>query len=343
MTWTETDAVGAMLYLAMRFLVIAGFLVLPIAGICETDVQHWLDRAGQAIDTLNYEGTVVFTHGDDVDTFEVLHGHEAGLTRERVVSLNGEAREISRSGDLVSCALSGTRFVLVDPGRKRHGLPSTISSNLDELESYYVFSMAGTGRVADRSCRLIRILPRDDFRFGYEICADERTGMPLKSVMVDRQGIVVEQSILTSLVIHDEPIPGDRFRTNVISDGQDAFATSSSHRGVDVLETGEPDEGWTIARIPPGFRVTENVRYPLTADSDPVQHMVLSDGMATVSVFIADPGSESAAFEGLTESGAMHVFARVLDGRQITVVGQVPNETVSQIGESVRYRGATDE
>jgi len=343
MTWTETDAVAAMRYLAMRFLVIAVFLVLPIASICDTEVKHWLDRAEQAIDTLNYEGTVVFTHGDDVDTFEVLHGHEAGLTRERVVSLNGKAREISRSGDLVSCALSGTRFILVDPGRKRRGLPSTIPSNLDALESYYVFSMAGVDRVADRSCRLIRIMPRDDFRFGYEICADERTGMPLKSVVMDRQGVVVEQSIVTSLVIHEEPIPGDRFRTHVISDGRDAFATSPSHRGVDALETGEPDEGWTIDRIPPGFRVTENVRYPLTADSDPVQHMVLSDGVATVSVFIADPGSESAAFEGLTESGAMHVLARVLDDRQITVVGQVPNQTVSLIGESVRYRGGMDE
>ncbi|MEA3410315.1 MAG: MucB/RseB C-terminal domain-containing protein [Pseudomonadota bacterium] len=325
----------------MRYLVLAGLLVLPTVGLCDQDVKHWLERAGRAIETLNYEGTVVVTHGDDVDSFEVLHSHEAGVTRERVISLNGETREINRRGDLVSCALSGTRFIVVDPGRKGRGLPSTISSDLDELDAYYAFSVAEVDRVADRSCRLVRILPRDDFRFGYEICSDERTGIPLKSVMVDRRGGVVEQSMVTSLVVHEKPIPVSRFQAD--GDGATAISTESQDRVMDEFETGAPDAAWSIDKMPPGFQITENVRYPLTADSEPVQHMVLSDGMATVSVFIADPGAGEAVFEGMTESGAMHAFARVLDGRQITVVGEVPNETVSLIGQSVRYRGAADE
>jgi sigma-E factor negative regulatory protein RseB len=76
----------------------------------------------------------------------------------------------------------------------------------------------------------------------------------------------------------------------------------------------------------------------MAASERPVQHIVLSDGLASVSVFIAKPAGDKDLFEGESQQGSMHAYARRLAGHQITVVGEVPRRTVEMIGSSLRYR-----
>ncbi|MDH5614582.1 MAG: MucB/RseB C-terminal domain-containing protein [Gammaproteobacteria bacterium] len=42
--------------------------------------------------------------------------------------------------------------------------------------------------------------------------------------------------------------------------------------------------------------------------------------------------------QGVSYMGAVHVFANVVNDHQVTVVGEVPAETVEFIGNSVRYK-----
>jgi sigma-E factor negative regulatory protein RseB len=65
---------------------------------------------------------------------------------------------------------------------------------------------------------------------------------------------------------------------------------------------------------------------------------VLSDGLATVSVYIDETAEISQAFEGATRSGATHAVARPLAGHQVTVVGEVPQQTVQWIADSTRHK-----
>jgi sigma-E factor negative regulatory protein RseB len=68
-----------------------------------------------------------------------------------------------------------------------------------------------------------------------------------------------------------------------------------------------------------------------------VEHLVYSDGLAVVSVFIEkiDDNAKPNALSGLTHMGAVHAFGKVVDGHQVTVVGEAPAITVDMIGESV--------
>jgi sigma-E factor negative regulatory protein RseB len=72
----------------------------------------------------------------------------------------------------------------------------------------------------------------------------------------------------------------------------------------------------------------------------PVDHMVYSDGLASVSVFIEPAEAADEELAGLSRMGAAHAFTLILNGRQITAVGEVPPHTVERIARSLRAAGA---
>jgi len=68
-----------------------------------------------------------------------------------------------------------------------------------------------------------------------------------------------------------------------------------------------------------------------------VEHLVYSDGLAAVSVFIEKTDRPAGVgSKGPSRMGAIHAYSKVMDGEQVTVVGEVPESTVAMIGESVK-------
>ena len=62
--------------------------------------------------------------------------------------------------------------------------------------------------------------------------------------------------------------------------------------------------------------------------------LVFSDGFAAVSVFI-DSRRNNGFRAGLGREGSLNVYRRVLDDQFVTVLGDVPANTVKQIGDSL--------
>ena len=87
---------------------------------------------------------------------------------------------------------------------------------------------------------------------------------------------------------------------------------------------------------PPGFRLTESRVRTLPGSDHPVEHLVYSDGLASVSVFVEPSDATDQALSGLSRMGAAHAFTLILDGQQITAVGEVPPNTVERIARSLR-------
>jgi sigma-E factor negative regulatory protein RseB len=70
-----------------------------------------------------------------------------------------------------------------------------------------------------------------------------------------------------------------------------------------------------------------------------VGHIVLSDGLAAMSVFIEPLAAKpSLGPLGLSRQGAVNVYTRKLDGYLVTVVGEVPAESVKRIANTLEYR-----
>jgi sigma-E factor negative regulatory protein RseB len=75
----------------------------------------------------------------------------------------------------------------------------------------------------------------------------------------------------------------------------------------------------------------------LPGRTEPVAHIVYTDGLVAVSVFVeAMPGTPQVL--GLSQQGAINVYKRQLDEFLVTVLGETPGVTVRQIANSVMHR-----
>jgi len=66
-----------------------------------------------------------------------------------------------------------------------------------------------------------------------------------------------------------------------------------------------------------------------------VAHLVFSDGLAAVSVFIEPLPATRHPVEGLSQQGAVNIYTRPMSDQLVTVLGEAPPVTVRQIANSV--------
>lgn len=305
-------------------------LVLGVVAVDASaqDVRTWLDRMNQAVEELNYEGTFVHVIGRGAETLHIVHRNQDGKIGERIRSLDGVGREIVRRDEQVQCILPDRRVVLLEETRDASPLVSTLPSYSQELEANYSLVTYQKGRVARRPTQVIGIKPKDDFRYGYLVWLDQDTGMPLKSQIRNENGDVVEQILFTDFQMFDE-IPESALASNIDTDGF-TWLRSPNPRP-------EPnaDVAWRASLLPKGFKLSVATQSPMAGSEYPVEHLVYSDGLATVSVFIEDPKTESDVEEGFFTFGSTNAYSLTLRGRKVTAIGEVPRQTVQKIATSL--------
>jgi sigma-E factor negative regulatory protein RseB len=317
----------------MRYVALLAILALPQGAWSGQDAKAWLDKMTRAMHSLNYEGTFIFMHGDRVDTMQILHERGEKGVRERLTSLSGEAREVVLNQGVLTCVWSHKDAVTVQRMPARNVFPSTIPTDTAALDEYYRFEFSGRDRIAGMTCRTIAIEPVDKLRYGHRLCIAHNSGVLLRSVLLSAAGVPIEEVMFTSVRLR-ENIPDERFAPTTIEEDHVWHGTGKMYQSIET----RPDPGWRIERMPPGFEITGNIRRIMVASPQPVQHMILTDGLASVSVFIAKPQNRESLFKGAMRSGALNAFARSLDDFQITVVGEVPADTVKMIGKSIVYQ-----
>ncbi|MDH3713658.1 MAG: MucB/RseB C-terminal domain-containing protein [Gammaproteobacteria bacterium] len=305
---------------------------LTLVSVCASagvdDARQWLDRMSTAMQSLNYQGTFVYLHGGEIETMRIVHSRDESGERERLLSLNGEAREVIRDDNSVTCIWPGTRAVTVSKARPRTPFPATIPGP-ERLEAHYRIVTQGEARIAGMLARVIAIQPRDEFRYGYRIWLDRETDLLLRSDLLDDAGLPVEQVMFTELQVLDH-IPAERFEPILTGTGY-TWTTEDENSAM------IPDPMWKVQSLPPGYSMTKRDKKPMMPDDNGVEHMVYTDGLATVSVFIEPLGDGQERLEGASRMGAVNVFGAVDRDYQITVVGEVPAATVQYIAQAVVY------
>jgi sigma-E factor negative regulatory protein RseB len=294
------------------------------------DSAHdWLLRINQAARTLNYDGTFVYQHNGRLETLRVVHRVDGNRTQERLVSLTGPAREIIRNDKEVLCYLPDEKSVMVEHRKAEDtGFPRLLPERLAEVEQSYTIQIGKTARISGRAAQHISIKPRDAYRYGYQFWADRDTGLLLQAELHDTDQQVIERFLFTQVSI-GVPIP-----TKALQPETD-IKDFSWHRTA-LAEPSGAAPAWQTQKLPPGFRLTSHRTRPGTARKTPVEHLVYSDGLATVSVFIEKfVPNETPEMKGLSHMGAVHAFGARHGDFQITAVGEVPAATVSLIGASM--------
>jgi sigma-E factor negative regulatory protein RseB len=307
--------------------------LLAVAGqsFAQENARQWLDGMSNALQSLNYDGTFVYLHDGKLESMRIVHQASEQGEQERLVSLTGSPREVLRDNKAVTCIMADSKSVTVGQSRPRPPFPM-VPDDLDRLSRYYRLQELGEDRIAGHLTRVITITPKDRFRYGYRFWIDTGNYMLLKSDLTDVDGVAIEQVMFTRLDVSDQ-LSAVALQPSLTGDGY-----NWTRQGGGSLNTAarQGSPGWIVKRLPVGFQMTDFQRKRMRRGGASAEHMVFSDGLATLSVYIEKVKSEAEAFLGLSSMGAMNAFGAVVDGYQVTVVGEVPPATVQMVAASVQ-------
>ena len=316
--------------LAQLIAVLIGCVPAFAFADAQADALSLLNRVYAATQRLSYTGTFIYQHGNQSETSRITKIVEGALTREKLETLDGQPREVVRSGDDVVCYLPALTTVRIDKYSVQNSFPAILPAQLKELLENYEIRRGGMERVAGYDCHILTLEPRDSRRYGQKLWVDAQTGMIVKAMTYEGRNEAMEQFTFSHLQIGG---PIDREQVRSRFEGKTA---SWRVEDAAVARADLAQAGWTLLARPPGFRKILELTRTL-GGSPGVGHMVLSDGLASISVFIESAGQRPSN-PGLSRQGAINVYVRQLGAHRITVVGEAPVESVRSVAQAVAYR-----
>jgi sigma-E factor negative regulatory protein RseB len=315
-----------------------GLLVLAVgclgAGAAlADDSAQWLERMNKALATRNYDGTFSHWHGGRVELLRIIHRVQDGVVSERLASLDGSGREFIRTGSSLSCYLPDKRTVVVEQRPQQEPLVN-FPAVTDETAHYYDIKELTRTRFNRRDTHVIWVTPKDQYRYGYRLWIDDSTAMPLKTELCDANGRVIEQIVFANLTLSAR-LADALFKPEVSTEGFQFVRNLPAQQAPAPANV----QAWSAAQLPPGFRMTMRAAQTLPGSATLVDHMVFSDGVASVSVFIemVQQGAAQPAMVGQAAAvGSSSAYSTVVDGHKVTAVGEVPPATVQLIANQVK-------
>jgi len=306
-------------------------LVLGASPALAQEAMSWLVRAADAARTLNYAGTIVYQHGGRVETSRLVHRQEGGAESEKLVNLDGPAREVIRSQSEVRCYYPDAKILRIEPRTFRNAFPALSAQQQKALTDYYLVKKDDVERVAGFDAQGWVFEPKDRFRYRQKFWVDVNTGLLLKVRIFNERDETVEQFAFTDLTIGGN-IDREMVRPTWTGTPQD-WQVQQMAPG----RSESKDTGWEVNRLPPGFAKTGEGFRALHGKREPVAHLVYSDGLVTVSVFV-EPATSAPRASGHAQIGGVNVFVRQLDDSVVTVLGEAPAATIRQIAKAVTRR-----
>ncbi len=293
--------------------------------------MQWIQKMSSAMHDLSYKGRFVYLQNNQLESMSITHIKDQKGKREKLVSLNGEAREIFRDNNNLTCIWPSSRQVVVDQSNQFSASPIWIPDDVKRLARYYDFSTLGKDRIADHPVVIILIKPKDEFRYGMKIWVDENNGLLLQSVLFNGQGAIKEQIMFTSLNL----IENDALNTfSVVPQIDAGYALIRSHSGMKSVRL-KADAKWQLNDLPDGFWIKSSFKKKMPESQSYTQQMILTDGMASVSVFIEPTSGQS--LSGESSMGAINAFGTRFNKFTVTAIGEVPAITVKQLAKSTVY------
>jgi len=308
------------------------------------DLFDMLTRMSDADSSHFYRGTFILVKPGELSALQVTHGRDDTGSWESLESLTGESRMVIRQDSQVVSVYPERELVSIRNTDDHDSLHFSLPDDVGAISEYYSLHQREDDRIANRPTLVVELVPDDEYRYGYRYWLDKETGLLLRCDLVDEDQHVVEQMMFTSLEYLPESPPID-FSLDAYAHFHKRHITevSTGDEAKDVPETAM----WQLSKLPAGFKRTESaMRYSRAASEQlsaeqvdagepDLLHMVFSDGLASVSVFIEDFLGGTDHLMGPASMGAVNAYGNPLGRHYITVVGEVPPRTVKLLAESI--------
>jgi sigma-E factor negative regulatory protein RseB len=327
---------------------ITAIVILSLIGAnaWADDLSEMLQRMSDVGQSQNYRGTFILRKSDKLSTLYVAHGVDEQGVWESMESLNGELKKVLRHNNRIVSVYPDRQLVTVRQTSKQQPLHLQLPENINQLEFHYSMARLDDDRIANHPTLVVNLLPRDQYRYGYRYWIDKNTGMLLRCDLLSENNEVIEQMMFTSLEYitgassHDFNLQQfERFNQQVLDEPS-------------TDQVNDTTTDWEIKQLPNGFMLTQNtMRYTRnpaegapkgaesansvsTADVPDLQHLVYSDGLASVSVFIEKNKGDENHLQGASSMGAVNAFGYSAGDFFVTVVGEVPEKTVQLMAQT---------
>lgn len=299
-------------------------LSLPAIAMENEQAESWLSRLSQSLKQLNFNTSFVVVKNNQAEPYHWFHGvGENNIELEILSLLNGPRRDVLRKGDIVSYIEPELPPYSVNANHISGPIPAIFSQDISTLVDNYEFISVGRSRVLGKPAQLIRIVSRDQHRFGHWLWLDMESGLPLKLALLTRKGQLLEQIQFTHLDITDKPVES-------LVQLVDAELPQ-----VIALPNAEPQKfNWQVNWLPSGFEQVQSNRHRIAHTKQPVEFMLFSDGLVEVSVYVS-PSDEKQRDMEYVMNGATIVLNQVSKNIEVSVVGKIPSATAKNIADSI--------
>lgn len=290
----------------------------------------WLKKMADAPRQHNYSGTFVYYADGHMETSRIIHKTDQTGERERIEVLDGAPRIVFRNNDEMKCYLPDSKNIYTEKRWFRKFFPNLLPLSLDSINDNYYVKETKRERISGHESQVLSLAPRDSLRYGHQFWIDIKSGLLLKVAVMDGNK-TVEQFAFVQLEVDGEIHP-DLLKPDQSILTQEWKVTDLV---TSVLKEGELK--WQVKNLPAGFKKLVEMKRNLTEKPTLVDHIALSDGLATVSIFIEPIIKDAPApVPGVfTSRGAINIYVHTLGDNKITTVGEVPVETIKLIGDSI--------
>lgn len=303
-----------------------------------SQIRGWLMRIHQAASTRNFQGTFVVSSGNTVASARISHYYEGVNQYERIESLDGQARFVFRQNDIVHTVWPQNRIVLVEQRTLVNTFPAVLQGGDDRIAEFYDVRDLGIERVTGLEAKVLMLRPRDAHRFGYRLWADKTSGLLLRADVLNARNEVLETSAFSDVSIDVRSKP-----ELVIVPMKNPLAYRVLRLALTPAKL--ESEGWEMNAAVPGFRLASCVKRPLDAvgqgdgsDAPQLLQAIYADGLTYVSVFIERYDAARHRQPMSTTLGATQTLMRRLGDFWITLVGDVPAETLQSFANALQRK-----
>lgn len=270
------------------------------ASAVASEGKELLRTMQSAVSSLSYSGKLVFSKGSELSEYKIEHTPGQGNGSETVIELN-------KGGNAAA-------------GQQQFSLINSSGLRLPDQQAYSI-DIGGDAQVAGLSCKVVVVRPKDKMRYLHRYCISPNTGMLLRYSVMNRQQQLLEQFMFTQLSI----AAPQRQNTQMIQQQPESAG------GADIISG-----TWDFSALPRGFKINQIKAVPGKTDA---HQIILFDGLTFVSVFI-EPGDMTATMKKqFPASGATNILTHKVANHTVTLIGEVPRETLQTIQNGLRHVG----
>jgi len=296
-------------------------------------INEWLIRMQEASRLRSYVGTfVVSSSAGSMSSARIWHAGDADYQMERVEVLTGAPRSTFRRNDEVVTFIPEAKVVRTEKRESLGLFPNLLKSSDNSIADFYVARRLGSDRVAGFDADVVHLAPKDILRFGYRVWSERRSGLVIKLQTLDPEGHVLEQAAFSELQL-DAPVRMDKLVQMMVP--PDGWRVERA----DGIKTSAAAQGWAMKAAVAGFKPISCYKRPAPPGmAESGMQWIFSDGLASVSLFVEPFDRQRHQQEGLFAAGATQTLTRRIQDWWLTVVGEVPSQTLKAFAQNLERR-----